>query len=75
VLSAGSVLTVVAVQEGWYEVEFHDAQWGRRVGFVAMTSTRINAAASTVSAPIDLSLPELKPKQLEPMDLSIREPK
>ena len=75
VVGAGSVLRVVAIQDDWYQVEFKDPQWGTRVGFVAVASTRANSTASSLSEPMDLSVRELKPHQLEPMDLSIRSPK
>ena len=79
VVAAGSVLRVVARRDDWYQVEFKDPQWGRRVGFVAVASTKAGSTAGGLSAPvdlsgpIDLSVPELKPHQLEPMDLSLRE--
>lgn len=60
VVSAGSVLRVVAVQDDWYRVEFKDPQWGTRVGFVAVTSTRANSTASSLSEPMDLSIQELR---------------
>ena len=75
VVSAGAVLRVVAIQDDWYQVEFKDPQWGRRVGFVAVALTRANSTASSLSAPQDLSIQEPTPPQLEPMDLSIRSPK
>ena len=75
VVGAGSVLRVVALQDDWYQVEFKDPQWGTRVGFVAVASTRASSTASSLSEPMDLSIQELNPRQLEPMDLSIRSPK
>ena len=75
VVGAGSVLRVVAIQDDWYQVEFKDPQWGTRVGFVAVTSTRANVTPSVLSEPMDLSIQELQPQQLKPMDLSIRSPK
>jgi hypothetical protein len=75
VVGAGSVLRVVAIQDDWYQVEFKDPQWGKRVGFVSMASTRASSTPSSPSEPMDLSVRELKPRELEPMDLSIRSPK
>ena len=76
VVGAGSVLRVVAIQDDWYQVEFKDPQWGTRVGFVAVASTRESSTASSLLEPMDLSIREqLNPRQLEPMDLSIRSPK
>jgi hypothetical protein len=72
VAAVGSVLRVVGIQEDWYEVEFKDPQWGSRIGFVAVTSTRTTAAASNPSEPVDLSIKELKALQLKPIDLSIK---
>jgi hypothetical protein len=75
VVSAGSALKVVAVQDDWYRVEFEDQQWGTGVGFVAVAATRANSTASSLLEPMDLSIQEPKPDQLKPMDLSIRSPK
>ena len=48
----GSSLVVVKAESGWYQVEFQDPQYGRRIGFV---EERFVEALST--PPLDLSVP------------------
>jgi hypothetical protein len=75
VSSLGS-FKVVAVEGDWYQVEFTDARWGRRLGFVRRRDVRASPAAAQHLEPVDLSIPELKRsdrQQLEPVDLSLPE--
>jgi hypothetical protein len=74
VLPAGSVVTVIAIEDRWYRVEFNDEQWGRRVGYVAKASTTPTSPTHNRSLPVDLSVRDPQPPtQSEPIDLSIRE--
>lgn len=59
-LSKGAVVRVRAVEGDWYEIEFDDPRWGKRVGFVA----KRNATADYGNLqPVDLSIrdPKVKP--------------
>ena len=65
----GSVLTVIAAEDGWYRVEFQDQQWGRRVGYIEKRHVRVIAAPTPqtvdlhVQQPVDLTVPESRPAQ------------
>ena len=52
----GSILNVVASEGEWYRVEFHDPQWGRRVGYIEKRHVNVQVAAPQQA--VDLSVAE-----------------
>ena len=54
VAQVGSVLRVLGTEGDWYQVEFQDPQYGRRVGYVEKKNVRPQAAP--LPPPMDLSI-------------------
>jgi len=59
VAAPGSTFSVRGTEGDWYYIEFNDARWGTRVGYV---SKRDAAVVPAEKEPVDLSIPELKNK-------------
>jgi len=47
VFPKSTTLKVLAVEGGWYQVEFDDPRWGRRVGFVDQKSAVVSASENS----------------------------
>jgi hypothetical protein len=54
VARAGTVINVLSSEGDWYQVEFQDPQYGRRVGFIHKSQARLMAAP--LPEPMDLSI-------------------
>jgi len=68
-LSSGSTVKYLAGTAPWFQIEFNDSRWGRRVGFIEATKV----VDSRTLTPTDLSITQVtRPSSLEPLDLSIR---
>jgi hypothetical protein len=57
----GSVLNVIVGEGEWYQIEFQDPQWGRRVGYIEKRHVSVQAAASQQA--LDLTVAESDPAQ------------
>ena len=45
----GSILNVIASEGEWYRVEFHDPQWGRRVGYIEKRHVNVDCCSRRAS--------------------------
>jgi hypothetical protein len=62
VLAKGTVVRLRGVEGDWYQIEFDDPRWGRRVGFVAKKNATILPADFRNMKPVDLSIRDRKPE-------------
>jgi hypothetical protein len=67
-LNSGASVQVIGNQGNWYQIEFDDPQWGRRLGFILRSDVSSRGRNSSQTEPVDLSVPGLKPSQLKPLD-------
>lgn|SRR5262249_40744342 len=75
IANKGTAFRFRGAEGDWYQVEFSDRHSGSRMGFV---QKKYAIAGPTVAAdlePMDLSIREPNTSNLEPVDLSIRNPK
>jgi peptidase M48-like protein len=50
-LQAGTLVTLVQPEGGWFLVEFNDTRWGKRVGFVECSRLSIIEARASIGTP------------------------
>lgn len=73
VANKGAVFRLLGVDGEWYQVEFDDARWGPRVGWVEKQYATVSPRNARLVQPIDLSVHDPKIDPLAPVDLSIRD--
>lgn len=56
----GSVVNVIGEEGEWYQIEFQDPQFGRRVGYIERRHVRVQMATPAQQA-VDLTIAESKP--------------
>jgi hypothetical protein len=76
VLRKGSTVTVLGREGSWYRVEFENPTLGHKVGYIAKGNTlSVSPTYRDKMQPVDLSIHEPKTQSDQPVDLSIPEAK
>jgi hypothetical protein len=75
VATKGTVFPVLGVEGDWFQVEWIDSSFGRRVGFIQRSDAVVAKSDDSQTKPVDLSIRKPGSTQSEPVDISIKRKK